>query len=211
MEALIVCGGTPPGQQLLKTETEKSGLVIAADQGANILLDSGLRPDIVVGDLDSFDYEAHKDINILKIAEQETNDLEKSLRYALQQGVTHCVVLGTLGKRIDHTFKNLSVMKEFHPQFESLIYRDDYGDLFLIESPFEMETTPGMIISLIQLSGKVTGITSTGVEYPLNNESLETGVRDGTSNRATGTRISIEFKEGDLALFVGNGAKLRNK
>tara|TARA_R110002096_G_scaffold435983_1_gene664854 strand:- start:30842 stop:31474 length:633 start_codon:yes stop_codon:yes gene_type:complete len=208
MNVLIVCGGTPPTKKLIETEINNAKLVIGADSGGHAILGYGFTPDIVLGDLDSFHYTRHQGIKVLKDEDQETNDLEKSLVYALKQGATHCVVLGTLGKRIDHTFKNLSVLKQFHHKFESLVYRDDYGDTFLIESPYELTIDLDTVISFIPLSGKVSGITTTGVQYPLRNESLEIGVRDGTSNSATSTTVTAVFEDGDMALFVGTGGKL---
>ncbi len=208
MNVLIVCGGTPPTKKLLEAEINAAKLVIGADSGGHAILGNGFIPDIVLGDLDSFHYTRHEGINVLKDEDQETNDLEKALVYALKQGATHCVVLGTLGKRIDHTFKNLSVLKQFHHKFESLVYRDDYGDTYLIESPYELSIDLDTVISFIPLSGKVTGITTTGVQYPLTNESLEIGVRDGTSNTATSTTVTAVFDDGDMAVFVGTGGKL---
>ncbi len=208
MKVLIVCGGTPPTKKLIETEINNAKLVIGADSGGHAILGYGFTPDIVLGDLDSFHYTRHHGIKVLKDEDQETNDLEKSLVYALKQGATHCVVLGTLGKRIDHTFKNLSVLKQFHHKFESLVYRDDYGDTFLIESPYELTIDLNTVISFIPLSGKVSGITTTGVQYPLTSESLEIGVRDGTSNAATSNKVTAVFEDGDMALFVGTGDKL---
>lgn len=106
---------------------------------------------MVIGDLDSFKYTNHEGVNVIHDPDQDTNDLEKALNYALEQGATLAVVLGTLGKRIDHTIKNLSVLQQFYPKFDSIIFRDDYGDMFLAESPFTPNLEPGSIISFSRL------------------------------------------------------------
>ncbi len=209
MHALIVCGGTPPTKKLLQAEIEAADLIIGADSGGHAIIGHGFTPDIVIGDMDSFHYTNHEGIVVHKDADQETNDLEKALNYALKKEAEHCIVLGTLGRRIDHTFKNLSVLKQFHPLFRSLIFRDDYGDTRLLESPSEIDVEPGTVISFIPISGKVDGIITTGVQYPLNQESLEVGVRDGTSNTATESKVTVTFESGDLAVFVGTGSKIR--
>lgn len=209
MRVLIICGGEPPSKELLAKEIIKSDLTIGADSGGNIIFDAGFKPDIVIGDLDSFDVNKHDDVEYLKIAEQETNDLEKSLNYAVQKGAEDCIVLGILGRRIDHTFKNLSVLAQFSSKFKNLIFRDDYGDTFLITSPFKMDIDVGTVVSFIPLSGKITGITTRGVQYPLQNEMLQVGVRDGTSNMAIEPTISATFGAGDMILFVGNGLKMK--
>lgn len=209
MHALIVCGGTPPTKKLLQAEINTADLVIGADSGGHVIIGHGFTPDIVIGDIDSFHYTNHEGIVIHQDMDQETNDLEKALNYALKKEAEHCVVLGTLGRRIDHTFKNLSVLKQFHPLFRSLIFRDDYGDTWMLESPSVIDLEPGTVISFMPLSGKVEGIITTGVQYPLNKESLEAGVRDGTSNTAIHSQVTVTFESGDLAVFVGNGSKMR--
>lgn len=208
MHALIVCGGTPPTKKLLEQEIEAAALVIGADSGGHALLGYGFTPDIVIGDLDSFVYTRHEGINVLKDSDQETNDLEKSLNYALKKGAKTCVVLGTLGKRIDHTMKNLSVLQQFWHKFESIIYRDDYGDTFLVQSPYMIELEIGTIISFFPLGTPVEEFTSSGVLYPLTDKILSMGGQDGTSNEVTANQISVRFKDGFLGVFVGSGQKM---
>jgi len=44
-------------------------------------------------------------------------------------------------------------------------------------------------------------IITKGLEFPLKNESLEFGVREGTLNRSVSENISISFRKGSLLLF----------
>lgn len=208
MHVLIVCGGTPPTGKLLEKEIDNAELVIGADSGGHALLGYGFTPDIVIGDMDSFAYTRHEGINVLEDLDQETNDLEKSLVYALQQGAKSCVVLGTLGKRIDHTMKNLSVLQQFWHRFQSLIFRDDYGDTFLVQSPYKVSLEVGTIISFFPLGTPVQEFTSSGVLYPLTDKILSMGGQDGTSNEATDKEISVSFKDGFLGIFIGSGQKM---
>ena len=208
MRALIIAGGTPPQKKLLEQEIEAADLLIGADSGGHVFLGYGFTPDIVIGDLDSFIYTRHKGVNVLKDEDQETNDLEKALKYAKNQGATTCIVLGTLGKRIDHTMKNMSVLLQFWSQFEEIIFRDDYGDTFLVTSPYQPKLENGTIISFFPIRNPVEEFTSTGVLYPLTNSTLEMGGQDGTSNEITSKECEITFKEGFLGVFVGNGVKM---
>lgn len=45
------------------------------------------------------------------------------------------------------------------------------------------------------------GITTKGLQYPLNNEDLTLGIREGTLNYSISDNISISFIEGDLLLI----------
>lgn len=209
MHSLIVCGGTPPTKRLLEQEISNADLIVGADSGGYALLGYGFTPDLVIGDMDSFAYTNHEGINILEDPDQETNDLEKALSYVLEKGYTSCVVLGTLGKRIDHTMKNLSVFCRYWHKFESLIYRDDYGDTILTRSPFEQEFSIGTKISFFPVGTPVEEFTSTGLKYPLTNSRLEFGGQDGTSNEVTEPKIRVTFKDGFLGVFIGNGQKMK--
>tara|TARA_R110000868_G_scaffold408293_3_gene690959 strand:+ start:27052 stop:27687 length:636 start_codon:yes stop_codon:yes gene_type:complete len=209
MNALIVAGGTPPKKNLLEQEIEVADIVIGADSGGHAIIGYGFTPDVVIGDLDSFVYTNHKGINVIKDEDQETNDLEKALNYALQKGATQCIVLGTLGKRIDHTLKNMSVLQQFWSKFEKIIFRDDYGDTFLVQSPYKPNLPVGTIISFFPVRNPVEEFTSSGVLYPLTNSVLEMGGQDGTSNEITEQEAVVTFKEGFLGVFVGNGDKMK--
>ena len=209
MHTLIVCGGTPPTKKLLEREVGEADLVLAADSGGYALLGYGFTPDLVIGDMDSFAYTNHEGINILEDADQETNDLEKALEYALNKGTKTCTVLGTLGKRIDHTMKNLSVFCGFWDRFESLLFRDDYGDTILTRSPYEPELPVGTKISFFPVGTPVEQFTSSGLLYPLTNSILAFGGQDGTSNEITESNVKVTFKEGFLGVFIGNGEKMK--
>ena len=207
MHTLIVCGGTPPTKKLLFSEIEHADLTLGADSGGYVFLGFGKFPDLVIGDLDSFKYTNHEGVKTLRDPDQETNDLEKALAYALEKGATTCTVLGALGKRFDHTLKNLSVLLQFNKQFEELIFRDNYGDLFLVESGFALDYPIGTVISFMPIGGGVPDFTTTGVLYPLTGTLLEMGGQDGTSNEITKEGGTVTFSGGNLAIFVGLGEK----
>ena len=211
MRALIVCGGTPPTKKLLEAEIEQADLTIGADSGGYVFLGFKHLADVVIGDLDSFKYTNHEGVNVIEDPDQETNDLEKALNYALKQGATSAIVLGTLGKRIDHTIKNLSVLQQFYPKFESIVFRDDYGDMILAQSPYKPNLEPGTIISFFHVGAPVTGFSSTGVLFPLENSALEMGVQDGTSNEITSKDAEITFDGGYLGVFIGTGEKINKQ
>lgn len=202
--AIILCNGEPPHKFQLEEALLHSDLFIAADGGGNTALNYNLTPDLVIGDIDSFSNETEYTFPIIKKADQNNNDLEKALTYAKGENVTGITVFGATGRRIDHTVKNLSVMKRYNHQFDRLLYRDKYCDIKLITSR-HIETLPiGTSISLFPLSGKVTGITTSGLKYGLKNGTLENGVLDGSSNKTTKPSVEITFESGDLLLFINH-------
>ena len=201
MRILILANGSEPSYPLLKKVIEKCGYFIAADGGGNIALRYGLSPDTVVGDMDSFQQEPGFEGRILHDPDQETNDLEKALKHAMTKRAGRVDVLGATGKRLDHSLKNLSVMQQFHNHFDSLAFIDDTLYSCILPRDFSMELPPGHLVSLFPLSGKVEGVITEGLKFPLNNELLQNGLRDGTSNQATHGTIRIRHRTGTL-LFM---------
>jgi thiamine pyrophosphokinase len=61
---------------------------------------------------------------------------------------------------------------------------------------------PGDIVSLIPLAGDAKGITTSGLEYPLNRETLYVGSTRGVSNRLLDVEGSISLKEGILLCTI---------
>lgn len=206
MHAVIVSNGFPPTKELLESEIEKADLLIGADGGGNTILTHGITPDVVIGDLDSFKKPENTDFEIILDKGQETNDLEKALSLVLEKKAKTCTVLGAFGKRMDHALKNLSVLKKFDSRFRSLIYKDELFEAFLLTDSVTMNIGVGRMVSLFPLSGEVGGVTTKGLKYPLKDESLKNGERDGTSNETLGDEFSITVGEGDLIVFVEKSA-----
>lgn len=201
MHAVVVSNGFPPPKDLLKDEIENTDLLIGADGGSRTILKHGYTPDVVIGDLDSFEAPESPTFKVIHKPDQETNDLEKALTYALEQEVKICTVLGAFGFRMDHSVKNLSVLNKFHDAFQKLIFRDEVFDAILVKNEFSIRLPVGNIVSLFPVSGEVTGIQTEGLKFSLDRESLKNGVRDGTSNETISDEFSIRIATGELVVF----------
>ena len=201
MHALIIAGGTPPKKKLLEQEMAQAQIHIGADSGGHVYLGYGYKPDIVVGDLDSFVYTRHEGIEVLELPDQETNDLEKSLAYALEKGAKTVCILGATGKRFDHSVKNLSVLLQYQEQYEDIRFKDNYGELFLARSPYTPRLAVGTGISFFPVHSPIKNFSSNGVKYPLENSELAMGIHDGTSNEITSEEAVIYF-DGILGVYI---------
>lgn len=206
MQCVIVCNGLEPGRSLLSNALAEASLFIGADGGGNVALKLGFTPDVVIGDLDSFTDHESPDIQVIKDTDQETNDLEKALAYAIDQEMKEVIILGATGKRLDHTLKNLSVLQQFHHHFESILIRDDYLDVQVLPARYERAFPLGTQVSLFPLSGEVTHVRTDGLKYPLRDESLINGVRDGSSNEVVDSPVIISHDEGTLLFMINRGA-----
>lgn len=200
--AFILCDGEPPSETLFHKHYLSCDLCIATDGATFTALQFGVTPNVVIGDMDSFIPPPGYQGQIATDTDQNNNDLEKALAYAVNKGVDKAVVLGATGRRLDHTLKNLSVYKQFQARFHEIHFEDDYVKITLLPRVYSGQVERARTsISLFPLSGKVTGITTNGLKYSLVNEDLINGVRDGSSNETTGTVFKVIHKKGDLLLF----------
>jgi len=200
--ALVYCNGAPISDELFSEYRRQSDLLIAADGGAYNVLQHGSLPDVIIGDLDSYTDPGPAGCEVIHDPDQETNDLQKALSYALQRAARRAVVAGAIGDRLDHELNNLSVLLEFSRRFDSLWMIDNFGRYFVAEPQQGLQTAAGKVVSLFPLSGRVDGITTSGLQYPLHNEALENGVRNGCLNQASAAAVTVTHRSGALLLIV---------
>ena len=203
--ALILGNGEPPSRELINQLIGGDTLLLCADGGADTARRYDLVPDYIVGDLDSISRESSAGVDpthIIRVdADNTGTDIQKVLRHAVDLGIIEAVLLGFTGGRTDHLLWNLSVFKTFAEQIALRIV-DEYCDLRLIGQRIRFRATIGQKISLCPLNGPVDGITTTGLKFALQNESLVPGLRDGISNEVVGDIVEIEVERGDLLLCV---------
>lgn len=203
--ALIIANGAECSNELLGQLLEWSPLVIVLDSAIERVLDLGIKVDVLLGDFDrGFDAEYYREkqypIEIVHTPDQDKTDLEKAFDYLVEKGHKAANVIWATGKRADHTITNITNIVRFRDQLKIVIL-DDHSKIFLLPKHFQKWYTKDSIISLIPI-GKVSGIHSENLYYPLKDDSLTIGYRTGSSNHAAEDGIvSITHEDGDLILI----------
>lgn len=193
-------------KKLLKFNKPRRAVKIIACDGASDFLKSALvTPDVIIGDLDSaakqtLQYYRKKGTIIKQVKDQNQNDLEKAIRYAVSKKYSVIHLLGVSGKRIDHSLNNFSVLLKFIKKAKLVIHDNGFEGHF-ISRQYSSLCTPGTIVSLIPMPAAY-GITSKGLKYPLKNSTLALGVREGALNETTGDNFSVKMRKGLLLVLV---------
>lgn len=205
LNCLIVCNGDIDKKLLLKfLKSNPKVIKISADGASNILQRHNITPDYIVGDLDSIkpsvlSYYKHAGVTVKNISEQEHTDFEKAIMLALSLKPKNITVIGYAGKRIDHTINNFSILKRYYKK-ANIRFLDSDFEVFYTNKPIEFKYRKGNIISFLGMP-KAEGVKTYGLIYPLNNEPLEFGVREGILNEALSNKVRIEMKKGELLVF----------
>jgi thiamine pyrophosphokinase len=177
--------------------------LFAADGAADKLFELNISPDYIIGDLDSFSIDLYTNkiplSRIIHISEQDTNDFEKNLKYAMNLGYKDILIVGFHGGELEHTLNNWSVFKRFSKIINLCIFdRNRYG--FTIDSCVEIPVHENEIISLIP---QPTALLKThNLKWELDNEVLELGTREGARNIALSNSININVLSGEILLFI---------
>ena len=201
-KALVICNGEVLSRKAIAPLLKERPFIVCADGGADKARKLGIRPDIIIGDLDSISPATRKffsTVTTIHIENQYSTDLEKALDYLLKRGYQSAVVVGAMGGRPDHSLSNFSILKKYRNRIR-LVFSDSSCDIQLIERRIAFASKIGSVISLLPLSC-CEGITTTGLEFPLRDGSLELGVREGTSNTVVSSPVKISVKKGSLLLF----------
>ena len=138
-------------------------------------------PTVIVGDMDSAKTAGG---TVVRIAEQDTNDLAKAVRYCAAQGWKNPVILGATGRREDHTLGNL-----FRALAFGLDVVTDYGRFTAVEGKRSFTVAKGAAISIFA-TDPATRMTSKGLVWSLDGVTFD-NLYCATLNRASATRVTL--------------------
>lgn len=202
MRALIIANGTLPDALYLRSLAEDASLVICADGGANHCVAMDIMPDIILGDFDSITARTKTFFGAvpqIKIDDAESTDLEKAIRYCISQSIKFADIVGAIGTRIDHSTGSLGCFKKYGSKIDLRIM-DQEGELTLLKGETVLDFRKGEKLSLIPLD-RCSGVSTVNLKYPLKDEVLELGVREGISNEAASEKVTVRVSAGTLLLY----------
>ncbi len=191
-------------------------LVVAADGGWDKARLLGITPDLLVGDADSlpearFDELAAQGVPIERspVAKDES-DAELALRAALMRGATHVSVLGALGgARFDHAMANVCLLDLPDPDDAQVDLLDGTTRVRLLRAPAAdgaaldcaLDGATGDLVTLLPLGMAAVGVTTSGLQYPLRDETLALGPARGLSNVRIAAHASVQLRRGRLLVI----------
>ena len=209
---IIFANGELPNKEKARALLHEGDFIIAADGGTRHALALGQTPNIIIGDLDSlpanFELSTFNDDVILYPKDKNETDLELAIQHAIALHPEQIVILAALGGRLDQTLGNIALISNL--QLETLrqalgnacnVKLDDgIEEVFFCHDETQVNGTSGDIVSLIPWQGEVTGVITTGLKWPLQNETLYPQKTRGISNEMTGDTATIQINSGLLLI-----------
>lgn len=199
---------------------QKFDTIACADSGLDAAKKLGLGIDFLMGDfdsvgedtLDSFMKENPVCGSNTKFArypvEKDYTDMHLILEWAVEKRPSEIIILGATGGRLDHLVANINILilplKNNIPAY----IVDRNNKLCLTDSQYiiKREDSQWKYISVYPFTDKVTGVTLSGVKYPLNNAVLKKGGSTTVSNEfATGSDKAVISLDTGILIVIQSG------
>lgn len=198
---VIVADGIFPTHEIPIGYLKNAERIICCDGSAENLINAGMQPDAIVGDMDSLNDElANRFADRIFIDKnQETNDLTKAVSWCCDMGYKDIVIVGATGKREDHTLGNISLLADYVKNV-NVIMVTDTGILLPLLKSSVISSFAGQQISIFSIDPE-TDITSEGLKYSLNHIKINNWWV-ATLNEAIGVSFSLNFSSGRVIVYL---------
>ncbi len=199
-DAVIVAGGEFPTAPLPLEILQSAQYVVCCDGAADRYIATGRVPDAIVGDGDSISAANRKKFAHLLhiIAEQESNDQTKAVRFLMEQGKRRIAIVGATGKREDHTIGNISLLIEYARAGCDVRSFTDHGVFIPCNGTTTQKCRKGQQVSIFSITAR--DLSAEGLLYPIYDFN---NWWQGTLNECTGEEFTIKAK-GEYLLFINH-------
>lgn len=186
LNVILAAGAFPKKGGEARRILDAAARVVCCDSAADAYRrNCGREPFAVVGDCDSV---RGRFRNVVRVDEQDTNDLAKAVRFCREKGIGDLVILGATGKRDDHSIGNIFRALDFGVDVVT-----DYGRFTALEGSMTYRVKPRVGVSVFA-PDPGTRMTSKGLEWPLDGVKFE-NLYCATLNRAVGCEVTLSTTE----------------
>lgn len=199
-------------REINKEREGKTLRLIAADRGLEFFMQTGIKPDFVVGDFDSLSPEGARYLDDLENTEivrlrpeKDDSDTQSAVNLAMEQGAKDILLLGVTGNRVDHLMANLGLLVLGRQKGVHIAMADKNNYMSLVESGTVLNRDEqfGKYVSFFPVGGDVEGLTLEGFKYPLYRHCLTVSDSGLTvSNEISAEQAHLTFSEGTLLMIM---------
>lgn len=200
MKRCVIIGGADINNySYIKTRLQADDFAIYCDSGLKHLEQLELTPSLIVGDFDSHD-DPHMDVEtIILPCEKDDTDTVFAVKEAVKRGFDSFLLIGVVGKRLDHTLGNVSILLYLDSLGKSAEIIDDYSEMTIAASSPTYISDSYAFFSLLCICGNTNGVTIENAKYPLQDATITADYQYGISN---------EVLPGEVAKVTVSGGKL---
>ena len=226
MTAYIFTGGkiAVGSMDELGLHMSEADLIIAADSGYNNASRLGVRPGLLLGDLDSIDRkklapdELEHIEKIIVPAIKDDTDTQLAVDTALSRGADEIYIIGGLGGRLDHTLSSVFLLEYIADRGADAVMTDGQSRVRVMKTAGEPvslmipKTFDGengfKYLSVVPLTDECEGVRISGVFYPLDGVTLKRSYSYAVSNEITSDHAEITLARGTMLVIESRDLNL---
>lgn len=206
--AVIFANGPVDCYDSLSVQLDRRDAIICVDGGLKHIDALAMKPDIVIGDMDSISPQRLAELGsqttkIQHPSEKDETDLELALRWANEHAFEKVLLVGISGGRLDHTLANIHLMAAGSWSFELCAWQPgQYLWLMNAGETLKLNDYAGLTVSLLPMTERAEGVSTQGVKYMLHNATLGFGTTRGVSNVIASQQASVSLSAGRLLVVL---------
>ncbi len=196
----ILADGTFPRHTTPRGYLEKSEFIICCDGAVDKISDIRREPNLIIGDMDSISQMSRRKYEHLIIHQrgQDENDLEKAIKWCLENRVSRIAILGATGLREDHTLGNISLLCKYAKRVKLRMITDT-GIFDPVISQGIFNSFTGQQVSIFSFDPRIR-VTSENLKYPLNDKPLPY-LFSGALNESLHNQFQISISSGVILIY----------
>jgi thiamine pyrophosphokinase len=202
--ALIINGGL---NSTKRDQLDNYDFIVAVDSGAEHAYKLFLKPDLIIGDLDSIDEKTIKraEKDSIRILKYETNknetDFELALKHVLDQSIKDITIIGGEYGEIDHLFSVLTVIISY--QNDELISWIHGNQSIIIPNSKKIKIGNNVKFSILPFTD-LKNLNISGAQWNLKNENIKFGKSFTLRNISIDKNIEVSVDDGKFCLIYNN-------
>ena len=202
--ALIINGGL---NSTKRDKLDNYDFIVAVDSGAEHAYKLFLKPDLIIGDLDSIDEKTIKraEKDSIQILKYETNknetDFELALKHVLDQSIKDITIIGGEYGEIDHLFSVLTVIISY--QYDELISWIHGNQSIIIPNSKKIKIGNNVKFSILPFTD-LKNLNISGAQWNLKNENIKFGKSFTLRNISIDKNIEVSVDDGKFCLIYNN-------
>lgn len=205
MKGILIASGELFDRDSLMKELRETNFVVCIDGGTNYAYELDIKPNMIIGDMDSIDgkiLESYRSLNIpfrLYPRDKDKTDFHLAIEEIERLGIRDISIYGIVGTRLDHTLSALGIIRKYVREKRLDLVKISLGrnaSGYIARDRIKIYGEPGDTVSIIPLTELVSSITTYNLKYPLNGEDIYIEDSLTVSNEIENSPCWIEFREG---------------
>jgi len=201
---VIFANGELPDLDKARSLLQSDDYIICADGGTRHAMALGVRPDLVIGDLDSAEQAALQKYSNEGVTvesyppDKNETDLELAINRAVEMNPKQILVMAALGGRLDQTLANIALLSDAKLSTFDVRLDDGVEEIFLCRDRVQVQGKSGDLVSLIPWQGAASEVQTKNLKWVLAQETLFPDKTRGISNEMIGDTAAISISSGLL-------------